>query len=186
MVGDVARARRLAALAAHDNKDPTALRNVALAYAYIGEFREADRLLNQVTRDYPESTSLKQVFTPSIRALEAIQRHDGASAVAALEGSRPFDFAAPFHLIYVRGLAYLSAAQPQAAITEFQRIIDHPGATPGSAVHSLAYLGLGRAYTQAGDAAKARTAYQDFFALWKDADSDAALLRQAKAEYAAI
>ena len=186
LVGDVPRSRRLAAVVNHNTKDMRALAYLAVSYAYVGDFRQADPLLDKLTRDRPESTFLKYEVAPQIRALEAIQRHDGASAVAALEGSRPYDFAIPFTPIYARGLAYLAAVQPQAAAAQFQRIIDHPGQFPSSPVHVLAHLGLGRAYAQAGDTAKARTAYQDFFALWKDADPDAPLLHQAKAEYAGL
>jgi len=128
---------------------------------------------------------LKRRTVPEVRALEAIKRHDGARAVAALEGSRSYDFAYPFTLPYVRGLAYLAASQAQQAAAEFQKIIDHPGVNPPSPVHSLARLGLARAYAMAGDEAKARTAYQDFFVLWKDADPDVPVI-QAKAEYAKL
>jgi tetratricopeptide (TPR) repeat protein len=85
--------------------------------------------------------------------------------------------------IYIRGQAYLQAKRGADAAAEFQKIIDHRGIDSSFPVHSLAKLGLGRAYAMTGDSAKARAAYQDFLALWKDADPDVPILQQAKAEY---
>lgn len=92
----------------------------------------------------------------------------------------------PRNLVCVRGQAYLAAPQGAEAATEFQKIVDHPGLTIGDAFGVLAYLGLARAYALTGDTANARAAYQDFFALWKDADPDIPILQQAKAEYAKL
>ena len=86
----------------------------------------------------------------------------------------------------LRGEAYLAAMQGAAAAAEFQKILDHPGMVVNDPIGALAHLGLGRAYALAGDSAKAKTAYQDFFALWKNADPDIPILIQAKAEYAKL
>ena len=147
---------------------------------------QAHGLLEGQLRSYPENTVLKQLTAPEVRALEAIHQGDGTAAIAALEGSRSYDLAIPFSLPYVRGLADLAANRPQQAVAEFQSVLDHPGVVPTYPVHSLARLGLGRAFAMAGDASKARTAYQDFLALWKDADPDIPILKQAKAEYAKL
>ena len=88
--------------------------------------------------------------------------------------------------VYLRGEAYLAAKQGTAAAVEFQKILDHPGVVVNEPIGALAHLGLGRAYALAGDNAKAKTAYQDFFALWKNADPDIPILQQAKAEYAKL
>jgi len=88
--------------------------------------------------------------------------------------------------MYPRGLAYLQARRGAEAAAEFQKIVDHRGIGPTAIEHSLAHLGLGRAYVLTGDNAKAKAAYQDFFALWKDADPDIPILKQAKAEYAKL
>jgi Tfp pilus assembly protein PilF len=82
----------------------------------------------------------------------------------------------------LRGQAYLSAKQGIAAATEFRKILDHPGVIACQPIGSLAHLGLARAYAISGDNAKAKTSYQDFFALWKNADPESPLLKQAKAE----
>jgi outer membrane protein assembly factor BamD (BamD/ComL family) len=88
--------------------------------------------------------------------------------------------------IYVRGLAYLQARQGKEAAAEFQRITQHRGVSPLALEYALAHVGLARSYVLTGDTAKARTAYQDFFALWKGADPDIPILKQAKAEYARL
>ena len=86
-------------------------------------------------------------------------------------------------MIYVRGEAYLHAHDGANAALEYQKILDHRGIQPTNVFASLAKLGLGRAYALQNDTPKARTAYQDFFALWKDADPDVPLLKTANAEY---
>jgi hypothetical protein len=88
--------------------------------------------------------------------------------------------------VYLRGQAYLAAQKGAEAAAEFQKILDHPGVVGNEPIGALAHLGLGRAYAMQGDMAKARTAYQDFLALWKDADPDISILKQAKAEYAKL
>ncbi|MGA8870852.1 MAG: hypothetical protein WB460_06935, partial [Candidatus Acidiferrales bacterium] len=88
--------------------------------------------------------------------------------------------------VYIRGEAYLAAHQGTQAAAEFQKILDHPGVVGNSPVGALAHLGLGRAYVHAGDNAKAKTAYEDFLALWKDADPDIPIFKQAKAEYSQL
>jgi tetratricopeptide (TPR) repeat protein len=87
---------------------------------------------------------------------------------------------------FIRGEAYLSAHQGSAAAAEFQKVIDRPGLVMDQPIGALAHLGLGRAYAMQGDALKARAAYQDFLTLWKDADPDIPIFKQAKAEYAKL
>jgi len=88
--------------------------------------------------------------------------------------------------IYVRGEAYLAEHEGSQAAAEFQKILDHRGIVLNEAIGALAHLQLGRAYAMLGDTAKAKAAYQDFLALWKDADPDIPILTQAKAEYATL
>jgi Tfp pilus assembly protein PilF len=85
--------------------------------------------------------------------------------------------------VYVRGEAYLQAHSGAAAAAEFQKILDHRGVVVNFPLGALAHVGLARAYALSGDAPKAKTAYQDFFALWKDADPDIPILKESKAEY---
>jgi hypothetical protein len=85
--------------------------------------------------------------------------------------------------VFFRGDAYLTAKEAAAAAAEFKKIIDHPGLVVNEPIGALAHLQLGRAYALSGDAVKARTAYQDFLTVWKDADPDIPILKQAKAEF---
>ena len=89
-------------------------------------------------------------------------------------------------VLYLRGYSYLAAGQNKEAQTDFQKILDHPGIVVNSQIGSLAHLGLGRSLAAAGDSSKSRTAYQDFFALWKDADPNIPILKQAQSEYAKL
>jgi len=186
MAGRSDRARELAAVATKTSSDRHTSADAALAYTFSGDIRQSRALLDRLMKTYPENTFLQQVYRPEIEALEAIQKHDGPGALTTLEGARSYDFAENFIPSYIRGLGYLAAGQGPQAAAEFQKIIDHPGVWPLSPVHSLAHLGLARAYSLAGDKAKARVSYQDFLALWKDADSDVPILKQAKAEYAKL
>ena len=90
------------------------------------------------------------------------------------------------HPVYLRGQAYLMAKNGTAAAGEFQKVLDHPGVVVNFVIGALAHLGLARAYVLQADATKARAAYDDFFALWKDADPDLPILKEAKAEYAKL
>jgi hypothetical protein len=109
-----------------------------------------------------------------------------------LEAAGPYELGSAESLIsylypaYVRGQAYLSAHNGAAAAAEFQKLLDHRGIVANFVTGSLAHLQIGRAHAMAGDTAKAKAAYQDFFTLWKDADPDIPVLKQAKAEYAKL
>jgi tetratricopeptide (TPR) repeat protein len=123
--------------------------------------------------------------------LNQLQRKNPVEAVAALEAGRKYELGqnssyATYWVLYVRGLAYLQQHDGGKATAEFQKILDHPSLNAVSPFPAMARLGLGRAYALQGDNAKARTAYQDFFALWKDADPDVPVLLAAKAEYAKL
>jgi hypothetical protein len=120
-----------------------------------------------------------------------LQRNEAAKALEALETTKPYEFgSAPSGIgywpVYLRGEALLKLNDGVNAAIEYQRILDRRGVDPTSPLYSLSRLGLGRAYALQGDVVKAQTAYQDFFAVWKDADPDVPLLIQAKAEYAKL
>ena len=116
----------------------------------------------------------------------ALDRKRPDEAITALQSATPYEMGnTPAMLpVYVRGQAYLEAKRGAEAAAEFQKIIDHRGIDPIGLEHSLAHLGLARAYVLTGDTGKAKAAYQDFLALWKDADYDIPILKDAKAEYA--
>ena len=150
----------------------------------IGDSR-AQTMSADLSHRFPDDTLLRNVWAPCVVALAAMNRKSPDQAIDALRAATPYDLAIFSGLlpIYVRGLVYLEAKRGPEAATEFQKIIDHRGIAPVGIEHSLAKLGLGRAYILSGDNARAKSAYQDFFAVWKDADPDIPILKEAKAEY---
>jgi ATP/maltotriose-dependent transcriptional regulator MalT len=128
-----------------------------------------------------------------IRAATALRSGDAGRAVEALAAAEPYDlgntnttFTFALYPVYLRGTAYLAEKQSAPAAREFQKILDHAGVVGNQPIGSLARLGLARAYGISGDTAKARAAYQDFLTLWKDADPDIPILKEAKTEYAKL
>jgi eukaryotic-like serine/threonine-protein kinase len=142
---------------------------------------------------FPNGTLWNAVHLPAIRAAIALKRDQPAKAVELLASASPYERAYP-EAVYLRGLAYLSLREGTEAAAEFEKILDHKGANWGSAwqhpywgqFYSLSYLGLARASALAGDPAKAGKSFQSFLVLWKDADPDTPILRQAKAEHAKL
>lgn len=155
------------------------------AFAACGDAAKSDVFVNGLNRKFPLDTLVQKVSIPSVRALQQLQRGDGAKAVDELRAAEPYEFGnvALGVPAYLRGLAYLKAKQGALAAAEFQKVIDHKGVTGNSPQAALSRLGLGRAFALSGDPSKARTAHQDFFALWKDADPDIPVLKEARAEY---
>jgi eukaryotic-like serine/threonine-protein kinase len=133
------------------------------------------------------------VQLPVIRAAIELQRGQSAKAVELLASASPYERAYP-EAVYLRGLAYLRLHKGVEAAAEFQKILDHKGASWASTWHfpnwglyySISYVGLARASVLAGDTAKARRSFQDFFELWKDADQNLPILIEAKKDYAAL
>src|SRR5208337_1070763 len=140
----------------------------------------------------PTQTLLKFYWLPTIKAILELNRGNPSRALAYLESARPYELGQAANLInnmypvYVRGQAYLLAHNGPAAAAEFRKMLDHKGVLQNFVIASLVHLQIGRAYAMAGDAAKAKTAYNEFLTLWKDADPDIPILKQAKAEYAKL
>jgi serine/threonine protein kinase/Flp pilus assembly protein TadD len=176
-----------AAVAAADTADTEA--DAARVFARTGDSARSEKLIADLAKEYPFDTLLSQVKLPTARAILDLQRNQPAQAIAALEPVKVYELGADrrsistYQAIYVRGEAYLHSHDGANAALEYQKILDHRGVQPTSPFLSLARLGLGRAYALQGDTAKAKSAYQDFFAIWKDADPDVPLLKTAKAEY---
>ncbi len=165
----------------------------AVALALSNDAAQSSRLVDDLVKRYPEDTMVQFNYLPTIRAALALHAGNAAKAVQELEAASPYELGVPalpftlsLHPVYLRGEAYLALHQGTAAAAEFQKLIDHPGVVQNEPMASLAHLGLARAYALAGDNVKSRTAYQDFFALWKGADADIPLLKEAKAEYAKL
>ena len=186
MVGNAALAKQQAqaALALSDGKDVEGNGGIALALA--GDSAQAMRLADDLAKRFPEDTIVQSDYLPMIHGAAALQGGNAPKAVETLVPATPYELGQALWPAYIRGGAYLKLGQGSAAAVEFQKIVDHPGAVQNDPVGALAHLGLGRAYALSGDTTKARTAYQDFLGLWKDADPDIPILKEAKAEYAKL
>jgi eukaryotic-like serine/threonine-protein kinase len=165
----------------------------ALALAMCGDAERAEKLAEETSKLFPNGTLWNAVQLPAIRAAIALKRDQPAKAVELLASASPYERAYP-DAVYLRGLAYLGLREGAAAAAEFEKILDHRGASWGSAwqhpywgqFYSLSYLGLARGSELAGDPAKAGKAYQEFLTLWKNADPDIPVLIAAKSEYATL
>jgi len=191
--GNAAQARQdaMAALTQTSAYDVQAI--AALALARAGDPARAQQLADQLSHDAPLNTMAQGYWLPSIRAAMELNRRRPDAALALLQIPPPLDLgqAPPFQLgtmypAYLRGEAFLMKKQGKEAAEEFQKIIDHRGLVLNFVLSALARLDLARAYALQDDAAQARTAYQNFFTLWKDADADIVILKEAKAEYAKL
>jgi len=165
----------------------------ALTLARIGEAARAKTIVEELEKNYPSDTILKVYWLPTVKAAMELNANNSAQAVVFLEAAAPYELGQPPQLqfgpmypAYIRGQAQLMVHNGAAAATEFQKFLDHRGVTINFPQGALAHLGLARAYALQGDSAKARTAYNDFFTLWKDADPDIPILIAAKAEYAKL
>ena len=183
--GNFTEAKRVAAAVPPQvhGKDP--LRRLALAYARLGDVQNAEGLANQLARLYPRDTLLKNRDLPLVQAAIAVQQENPSRAIELLESAVPTELGNP-DVAYTRGQAYLLLRRGTEAAAEFQKVISCRGFLLNDPPGALPYLGLGRAYAMEGDKAKARAAYNDFFNLWKDADPDIPILKQAKVEYAGL
>jgi eukaryotic-like serine/threonine-protein kinase len=176
----------------------------ALAFAMAGDTARAEPLVRDLGKRFPLNTQMQALWLPAIQAQLALDKKNPASALNALQAASPIELGnisfainiSCLYHVYVRGEAYLAAGQGSAAAAEFQKILDHGGIVQNCWTGALAHLGVARAYalqaktSQGTDADPARTralvAYKDFLALWKDADPDIPILKQAKAEYAKL
>jgi tetratricopeptide (TPR) repeat protein len=166
----------------------------ALALARAGDTTRAEKLAFELKQMFPTDTLIQRYWLPSVLASVALERKDPNRAIELLNGTRVVELSAgdlsavqvTLCPVYLRGEAYLMLRDGNQAAAEFQKFVDHRGLVGNFSWGALARIGLARAYAMQGDTAKARTAYQDFFTLWKDADPDIPLLKQAKLEYAKL
>jgi serine/threonine protein kinase/tetratricopeptide (TPR) repeat protein len=184
-----ARHRASAALALSTGKDVQY--GAALALGLAGDASRSQTLSDDLAKRFPEDTVVRFNYLPTLNALLALDRHDSSKAVEILQVAAPYELGVPgagpaLYPVYVRGQAYLDTHKGSEAAGEFQKILDHKGVVNNEPIGALARLGLARAYGLQGDITKARAAYQNFLALWKDADPDIPILIAAKAEYATL
>ena len=166
----------------------------ALALTLSGDSSQAEVLANDLEKRFPEDTSVRFSYLPTLRAVVALKAGKPLDAIELLQTAVPNELGAPassffgffgaLYPVYFRGEAYLAARQSREATVEFQKILDHRGTVVSDPVGALAHLQLGRAYALSGDKTKAKSAYQDFLTLWKDADPDIPILKRAQAEHA--
>jgi serine/threonine protein kinase/tetratricopeptide (TPR) repeat protein len=161
------------------------LNDAATALALAGKNSQAEALANELAKASPLDTFVISVQVPTIRALIEIGKGNGEKAVELLNSATPYSASNP-RVLLTRGNAYLRAGKGAEAAQQFQKLLDQRYVYPVAYLPSLARLGLARAYAVQGDKAKSRTAYDDFFALWKDADPDVPILKEAKAESAKL
>jgi len=191
--GNVAAAKQdvSAALALAPGRDVKVLS--ALALARVGDTARAKAMVEQLEKSDPLNTVLKLFWLPTLKAAIELNGGNSAQALVFLEAAAPYELGEPppvqegtLYPAYLRGQAYLAAHNGSAAAIEFQKLLDHRGIVINFPLGALAHLGLARAHALSGDATKARAAYQDFFALWKDADPDIPILKEARAEFAKL
>ena len=199
LFGNALAARQRAGDAVELSKSRDVEYGAAFALALSGDSSRSQGLTEDLSRRFPEDTIVRFTYVPTIRALVALNHSQPSKAIELLqtaisyEGGTPIEGGSEFLLgagslypAYVRGLAYLASHHGAEAAAEFQKILDHRGIVISDPIGALAHLQLGRAYALSGDKTKAKSAYQDFLTLWKDADPDIPIFKQAKAEYAKL
>jgi tetratricopeptide (TPR) repeat protein len=168
----------------------------AFTLALSGDISESRRLAEDLARRFPEDTPVQFEYLPTLRALFALHNKAPSDAIERLQTALPYDLAMPgtaffakfggLYPAYVRGRAYLEAGRGREAAAEFQKVLDHRGIVLADPIGALAHLQLGRALVLSGEKDRARSAYQDFFTLWKDADADIPILNEASTESAKL
>jgi eukaryotic-like serine/threonine-protein kinase len=192
-VGNLARARYFTSKALSLSHDQNVLELSALVMAVTGDSLKATSIAERLNKEHPSDTFIQKYWLPIIHAEMELRQGKALQAVDTLNFVEPLDWAAPEALeistllpLYARGQAYLAADEGNKAVVQFQKLIDHPGMVLNFPLGALARLQIGRAHAKQSDTAKAKAAYKEFFALWKDADADVPIYIAAKAEYAKL
>ena len=181
MTTNVRRPRTGAKLA----QSPNVVLNCAFALALVGEAARAAKLADGVAQKRPYDTLVQFVQVPLVKAQNELNHGDPGKAIDLLDSALVYA-RANSNVLYVRGNAYLKAGRGADAVQAFQRLLDIKNVIAIDPIMPLARVGLARSYDMVGDKARSRVAYQDFFALWKDADRDVPLLQAVKVEYAKL
>jgi hypothetical protein len=189
LFGNAAEAHNRIDSALRHSTERDVLCGAALALALTGDSARAQALADDLDKKFPDDTVVRFNYLPTLHAQLALSRNDASRAIEVLQAATPYELGdvgnRSLYPVYVRGEAYLASHQGGEAAVEFQKILDHRGIVQNLPIGALAHLQIGRAYAMR-DTAKAKAAYQDFLTLWKDADPDIPVLKQAKAEYAKL
>lgn len=193
LFGNSATAKQDAMVALELSKGRGVEYGAAIALALSGDLSRAEALTNDLEKRFPEDTSVQFSYLPTLRAVVNLEHGKPSNAIELLQIAAPDELGAPgssffgfygaLYPVYFRGEAYLAAHKGAEAAAEFEKILRHRSIFVSDPMGALAHLQLGRAYALAGNKTKARSGYQDFLALWKDADPNVPILRQAKADY---
>ena len=188
LFGNIAQAREGAQQALTMNHSRRTLNFAGIAFNSANDAARATAVAGELQRRFPGHTFVNNVWIPSIRAAVEVGRHNPSKAVELLQATSPYEFGEVAEVMpnYIRGEAYLQLKQAKDAESEFQKILEHKSLCATSTRCAVARLQLARTFVLEGDGTKSRTAYQDLFALWKDADTDLPILKAAKAEYAKL
>ncbi|MGA9883445.1 MAG: protein kinase [Candidatus Acidiferrales bacterium] len=186
-IGDSAQAEAAARKAIQMSSNFETLGRASLALALAGDSAEAQKSAADLNQRFPDATYIQSFYLPAIRAVLDLRGSKAQDAIQSLSVTSSYDLLPDGGMmtVYLRGQAYLAGHQGSQAAGEFQKILDHPFIADPQ-ILTLAHLGLARAYALEGDKEKVRAAYQDFLALWTQADPDIPVLKQAKAEYAKL
>jgi len=189
--GDSARSGQIAATALRTVSDRDGKLFLALAFARAGNIEQARKMADALDHDSPLDTLVQNYSLPTIRAVMKLNANDPAGAIAALQPTLKYELSFNWSFnglypAYIRGLAYLQLGEGRSAAAEFQKLVDHRSLVGTDVIGALAHLQIARAQKMIGDEDSARKWYEDFLALWKDADSDVPIYQQAKAEYAKL
>jgi serine/threonine protein kinase/tetratricopeptide (TPR) repeat protein len=187
-MGKCQEAKQNVAAALSVDRGRITLAGAGLATAACNDAAQAQSLIDEMLKQYPENTPTIRIVIPIMKALLALNRGDGAEAIQILEPLRSYEvgFISGVSTLYLRGHCYLQQKMGPQAAAEFEKILSHPGVDDFSMLHVLAHLGLARAAVLMNDQSRARKEYQDFLALWKDADQDLPPVVEAKKEYAGL
>jgi eukaryotic-like serine/threonine-protein kinase len=196
LYGNAAEAKRsaMAALALANGRDVEYA--AALALGFTGDASRSEALADDLDKRFPEDTFVRYTYVPVLRALSAVHQGRPTESLERLQITLRYELApnglnfnfylGGLHSAWVRGQAFVGTRQYAEAAAEFQKILDHRGIVGADPIGTLAHLQLGRVFALSGDKAKAKAAYEAFLALWKDADPDIPILKQAKAAYAKL
>jgi tetratricopeptide (TPR) repeat protein len=190
--GNIKEAQRLAKESLALSRTRNVMAAAATAYAQSGNMRQAEALAEELRRNYPDHTLLNLAWLPTIAATIEIKQNNPSRAIETLQeavsvelgnANTQVNMGLVLRPAYTRGQAYLLLHRGTEAATEFQKILDHPGVVVNDPLGALAHLGMARALVLQSNTAKARTEYEQFLNLWRDADPYIPILQQARAEY---